>query len=808
MKPYFLLFLLAACSSLWGQNNSGLLTGNIQNENHKPVEGATVQLIRLQNSETIKTTITDINGSFSLTSIPFDYYRLQVSFVGLQTLTMDSLYFRAERSDFNLADLIMKPGGASSNLGEVIIYAEKPLIQSKDGNITFNAGESALSAGGTASDLLTSVPLITKDADGKVLVKGKEPKILIDDKPVELNMQQLQDLLESMPGSSIEKIEVLTNPPPQYANEQGGVINIVLKKGKIGLNGRLSVYAGTRGEKGTNASFNYRRSGLAVHVNAGVSSNDFAGNGRSIRQNIYPDSTNHFNTTSEYNNKNLRPNFRASVDYDINKQHALNFVMQYNSGDLRNHSYTQYRNINRFEELYNLSTRDLNGHVQNQNMDFSLNYTLRTKKPGEVLRIFSNVNFYKNDNDRDFLQSFFTPDFVYLNDSLRLQNNNDRNKNYNIRVNYDVPLSSKTSLSFGSFLNATESHQILDAAYKQKPGGEIVRSELLSNDFLFKQKISNVRAAFRQNIIPDLRVTAGLALENTAFSFDLYKTDSLAKNQYLDYLPFVSISKTWNEDLNLRLAYRKSIRRPGIWELNPSIDNADPYNIRFGNPNLEASTAHNFDLTLGKTTNIFYANVGLGYNVVKDIFSQLRTPVSDSKTEITWQNISGRKEYEINSWNGYTINKKLRLNLSAGYTYNQYSSYDKEVRKFRNGGSFTSNLNSNYSFNEALNATTNFTFNRFANPQGTVRGSLSFNLGLQAKWFQRKLVTTINIIDPFNQQEYRTYTIGPNFSQENFNSTRTRNFRLSIGYNFSNAPKKKSKGKEIDKSQLQNMLKK
>ena len=101
----------------------------------------------------------------------------------------------------------------------MVIYAEKPLIQSKDGNITFNAGESALAAGSNASDLLTQVPLVAKDADGKISVRGKEPKILIDDKPVELNLQQLQDLLESLPGSSIEKIEVMTNPPPQYANE-------------------------------------------------------------------------------------------------------------------------------------------------------------------------------------------------------------------------------------------------------------------------------------------------------------------------------------------------------------------------------------------------------------------------------------------------------------------------------------------------------------------------------------------------------------------------------------------------------------
>ncbi|OYW17001.1 MAG: hypothetical protein B7Z54_09010, partial [Sphingobacteriales bacterium 12-47-4] len=164
----------------------------------------------------------------------------------------------------------------------------------KEGNITFNAGESALSAGSSASELLTNVPLVTKDPDGKILVKGKEPRILIDDKPVSLNLQQLQDLLESMPGSSIEKIEVLTNPPPQYANEQGGVINIVTKKGRIGKSGRVTLFGGSRGEAGLNASYSYRRKGLAINLNTGMSYNRYTGEGNSQRQNIYTDSTNFF----------------------------------------------------------------------------------------------------------------------------------------------------------------------------------------------------------------------------------------------------------------------------------------------------------------------------------------------------------------------------------------------------------------------------------------------------------------------------------------------------------------------------------
>jgi hypothetical protein len=207
----------------------GIIIGNVLDEKKKALESATVQLSNLNDSLQNKMVLTDKDGAFELSNIPFGYYRLQVSYIGFNTITIDSIYFRAERYDFNMNDITLIPAnGASNTMEQVIIYAEKPLIQSKDGNITFNAGESALSAGSNASDLLTNVPLVTKDPDGKLLVRGKEPKILIDDKPVELNLQQLQDLLEAMPGSSIEKIEVMTNPPPQYANEEGGVINIVV----------------------------------------------------------------------------------------------------------------------------------------------------------------------------------------------------------------------------------------------------------------------------------------------------------------------------------------------------------------------------------------------------------------------------------------------------------------------------------------------------------------------------------------------------------------------------------------------------
>ena len=155
-----------------------------------------------------------------------------------------------------------------------VVYAEKPLVQSKNGNITFNAAESPLSAGSSANELLKNVPLVSTDADGNLTVRGKQPKVLIDEKPVNLNARQLQDFLDALPGNMIERIEVMTNPPPQYANEEGGVINIVTRKGKIGIGGRFSVYGGTRGEAGAGFNGNYRDKRLAINLSGGAGYNE------------------------------------------------------------------------------------------------------------------------------------------------------------------------------------------------------------------------------------------------------------------------------------------------------------------------------------------------------------------------------------------------------------------------------------------------------------------------------------------------------------------------------------------------------
>ncbi len=784
---------------------AGLLAGNVVDEKGKALEGATVRLIPFPDSTAGFSTTSDKAGAFAFDGFAYGWYRLRISYVSLQNLTLDSLHFRTERSDFQLNDLVMKPR-SQSGLEEIIIYAEKPLIQTKDGNITFNAGESALSQGSTASDLLTQVPLVSKDPNGKVLVRGKEPRILIDDKPVELNLQQLQDLLESLPGSSIEKIEVLTNPPPQYASEQGGVINITTRKGAVGISGRISLYAGSRGEAGANGSFNYRKNRLALAVNAGAVANQFSGNGYSNRQNIYPDSINFFNTTNNFRNRNLRPNLRINLDYEFSKRHLINVVLLYNQNDFSNRNSTLYQNVNRFGGLYRISQRSIQSQGFSYNPNVSFTYTYRTKIPGEVLRLFTNWNVSPSETDRFFYQQYLNADRTFTgNDSTQQQLTNNHSIGYNIRLSYDRPLPNKTtSISVGGFYNRNTSDVQVNALYKPKNSTDLLPVDALSNNFLFYQYVANLRASVRQIIGKAFSVTAGLNAEATGIHFDLRRTGSDTSNRYWTMLPFANLNKTFANNTTLTVSYRRTIRRPGINELNPTLDFGDPYNIRSGNPALLPSPSHQFDVVVGRAKGGFYANLGVGHNIVQDIYNPIRELIGNGVTQTIWQNISGRKEFETSLWSGYTFSRKLRTNTSASYTYNKYGEYDKTVRRYRDGGSLTANLNTVYSIRDLYSATASLTYNRFAAPQGTVRSTVSMNLALQARLLRKRMTLTLNLIDPFVQQRNHSFTYGPAFALESYTSTQTRNYRLSLGWSFIKTAKKPVKN---IKAALKNLVK-
>ena len=812
----FLLLLIISSQNIFaqktdGKNAVGIITGNaMDNETGKGLASTSVS-VRLMNDSTFKRSIvTGTDGGFEITALPFGYYRIVLSLTGYQMVTIDSINIRTERYDFNIGDI--KLSNKNEALMDVIVYAEKPLIENKDGKIVYNVGESALTAGSNTAEILRNMPLVSNDPNGKLLLKGKEPKILIDDKPVDLNAQQLIDLLESLPGGSIDRIELMANPPAQYASEQGGVINIVTKKSRVGMTGKVTLGIGTRGEGNLNGNVSYRNKKVSINAAAGVAASQLQGTSYSYRQNIYADSTNKFNTDGQSNNRSARPNIRFQVDYDATKQWQYSMVVQGNSNHFDNNGFTEYSNINRFDALYKLSTRSNGTGGNNINLNLQPSMVWKSKKPGEVLRIIGGYSYGKFKNQRDYFQQFLFPDSRQPTGVDSTQNQQGRNSvnSYSLRINYDKPLAIKGwSFSTGATWNGNNNHNVVTTSFLKKPDNTLIVNNLLSTDFRFVQNIFTVRAGLTISLKQRLRIIANLQAEETDFAFTYKANFTNSKNSYWNLLPSLTLRQDFKNNNNVSLVYRKSIRRPGIGELNPAIDYNDPYNLRFGNPVLNPSVADNFDLNYTLTKGKYYVNGSVGYNNIKDIFNTIRTLQGDGKTFVTYQNIDNRQEYEASIWGGYTFSKSFRLNASTGYTYNQYGEQQKKLYRYQDGGSFYTSLNYNVLFTNVFTMDGNFRFSSFADPQGRSRSNLTMNFGVQHKFINRRLVLGFNVADPFRTSQLRTYTYGTNFALESFNSTRTKNYRFTIAWQLNkNSTPKKPAGKQIDKKTLDKMMKK
>ncbi|MDI9365143.1 MAG: outer membrane beta-barrel protein [Flavobacterium sp.] len=791
--------------------NLGVIIGNVLDaQTNKPIAFATLMLSLKADSTKKITQVADKNGGFEFEKLAFGYYRLTITATGFANNILDSINIRSERYDFNLGDVKMKPS-SSSNLDEIIVYSEKPLIENTDGKITYNVGESALSNGASTSEILKNMPLISNDPNGKILLKGKEPKILIDDKPTDLTADQLKDLLESLPGSSIEKIELMTNPPAQYATEQGGVINIVTKKGKIGLTGKITVSAGSRGEGSLAANASYRNQKFSTNHILGIAGSKLTGNSYAKRENIYADSTNYFNTESNWKSKNLRPNLRSQFDYEIDKYHQLNLVYQGNLNFFDNISTTQYTNINRFVVPYKISTRENGSNGTGYNHNITFNYTHKTKNSAEILRFALIGGFGKNDNGKDYFQQFLNPFYQPTGvDSTQSQYYNSYNKTLQARLSYDKPLDSgKVFLSTGATYQIGSNHNTLNTQFFRKQDSSFVPNDLLSNNFKFNQNIFTVRLGFTYIVTKSLRIIAGAQAENTATNFNFIKGNSKdVGNNYWNVLPNITIRKEFNRTFNTALVYRASIRRPDLGQLNPNIDYSDPYNVRFGNPYLSPSLADNFDWNLSLIKGKYYINTSLGYNNVKNVFYQIRTLIEAGKTQLTYQNIANREEYEASIWGGYTFTKKLRVNASAGYTFNKYSEAEKQLFKYQDGGSFYTSCNYSFTPTNLLTFEGSTRYNSYADPQGRSRSNVTMNLGVQHKFFNKRVIVNFNIFDPFTTQQYTTYTYGSNFNIENYSSTTTRNYRLGVSYQLSKIIKKSTITSKQRQSALDKLKKK
>ena len=270
------LVLLLSSFFTWSQIEnvkptfSGTLNGIILDSlENTPIEYAQVRLYSKKDSLLVTSIYTEANGSFTLDKIPLGMYYSKITFLGFKTKFISNLNFTPNALVLNLAKIQLSLEDAK-NLGEVKITGKLDVLKTGIDKKIYNVADDASSRGGNANDVLNRVPSVGVDQDGNISLRGDgNVTILIDGRPSSFSGGNGKSLLDAIPASSIERIEIVTNPSSKYSPDgTAGIINVVLKKNKLkGTNGLISSSVATDKLFNGNASFSYRNAKFNVYAN-------------------------------------------------------------------------------------------------------------------------------------------------------------------------------------------------------------------------------------------------------------------------------------------------------------------------------------------------------------------------------------------------------------------------------------------------------------------------------------------------------------------------------------------------------------
>ncbi|MDO6437868.1 outer membrane beta-barrel protein [Cyclobacterium sp. 1_MG-2023] len=205
----FFALLMASTPLLAQRNRQGppLIRGIVVDQNSQdPMIGANV-LLKTQGDSLISNTTTGADGSFTIAHPRLPVFKLEVSYVGFEKVTME--LSRGMTLDLGKISI----GEDSQLLGEVTIEGENVVGEMRGDTAVFNASAFKTRENGMAEDLIGKLPGVTIE-NGKVQAQGEDvQKILVDGR--EFFGSDPSIALKNLPADAISSVEVLDQKSDQ-----------------------------------------------------------------------------------------------------------------------------------------------------------------------------------------------------------------------------------------------------------------------------------------------------------------------------------------------------------------------------------------------------------------------------------------------------------------------------------------------------------------------------------------------------------------------------------------------------------------
>ncbi len=179
--PLPLLFAFMLLSGM-AKGQSEIMGRVVEQGSGQPLEFSNISLMTPADSSMVNGTVSGMEGRFELQAEP-GRYLLRVGFIGFEELWQE---VSLERGTKNLGDIELF--SLAAQLGEVTVEAAASLFRSEFDRRIFNLENTILAEGGTALQMLETLPSIQVDEEGNLTMRGSgSVEIYINGRPTNLS---------------------------------------------------------------------------------------------------------------------------------------------------------------------------------------------------------------------------------------------------------------------------------------------------------------------------------------------------------------------------------------------------------------------------------------------------------------------------------------------------------------------------------------------------------------------------------------------------------------------------------------------
>ncbi|MGQ9846191.1 MAG: TonB-dependent receptor domain-containing protein [Bacteroidales bacterium] len=805
----FLIFILIVSNALFAQERpdfqyfEGYISGKVIDEqSKKPMPYANVSVFRMKDSTLAGGGITDDNGFFKIEKLKPGFYKIKIDFIGYDRY-VSTAKVTPQNPSVSMGTIMLKP--AVTQLGEVEVKSEKPMVEFKLDKKVINVDKNIVTSGGNATDILRNIPSVQVDMDGNVSLRGStNVTILIDGKPSTLSSADKAAILEQIPASTIERIEIITNPSAKYDPEgMAGILNIVTKQEKRqGINGLFTLNYGTMKKFGGTLSINRRVNKTNLFFSYDYRSDERNGY-RNHDRYLYINDTliSHTLINSIRQNKNFSHNIKGGFDLNFNHQNSLNFTATYRIGDRTGYDYAINKLLSSANTLTKYYQRDEKSANPSDNIDVSLGYK---KKFDEPMREFTTDLFFswdENNIDENYYQYNFVP--VYFS-PLQKSNSYNTFTNLTFQSDYVHPASEKTRIDAGiKAMMRTSDNNYFFYNYDLT---EFKKDTNLSNHFVYSDYVYSGYAMLSQEW-KKISMQIGLRAEETIQNGNQKTSRFTFKRNYFSLFPTTHISYNLPNDNKIQVSYSRRINRPHPHSINPFIDKSDPLTWHMGNPDLKPEYINSYEMGHIKDWKKISLTSQAFYKTTNNVISRYRKTDTTGIITIYPINMSKAESYGLE----FIVNTQPTKFMRIMGTFSYYNT--KIIGSDGDNDLTNSILSYDAKFNASFFLPKSFSIQvdgMFYGPsvmaQATRTSFYTVDAGFRKELWNRKASLSLRISDIFNTMVFKLKTDVPNLKANMEFKRETRILYITFTYKINEGIKQKERQRQQEMNMDMDMV--